>query len=88
LTRKSDIWLVEISFYENSPDGSMNPDTLMTFKRFTESGFSTFAWIPTLRIIRIEVEGDLEQFAHIFHMFLFVKKSSNNDEILRLIDRS
>jgi len=88
LTRKNDIWLVEISFYENSPDGRMNPDALTIFKRFTESGFSTYAWVPTLRIIRIEVADDLEQFAHIFHMFLFVKKPSNNENILSLIDRS
>ena len=86
LTRQSDIWLVEISFYENSPDGKINPDALTIFNRFTESGFSTFAWVPNLRMISIQDIGDLEQFAHMFHMFVFVKKSSANDKILRLIE--
>ena len=41
--RKRDLWLVEISFYENSPDGEMNPEALRIFRLFTGSGFSTYA---------------------------------------------
>jgi FkbM family methyltransferase len=88
LARKSDIWLVEISFYENNPDGKMNPEALRVFRQFTSSGFSTYAWVPDLRQITIEDSKDLEEFAHIFHMFLFVKKVRSNDEILKWIDAS
>jgi FkbM family methyltransferase len=84
--RKRDLWLVEISFYENSPDGEMNPEALRIFRLFTGSGFSTYAWAPDLRKIKIEDPKDLEEFANIFHMFLFVKELNDNEKILSLID--
>ncbi len=86
LSRKCDLWLVEISFYENSPDGKMNPEALHIFKDFTRSGFSTYAWVPDLRQIKIIDPKDLEEFASIFHMFLFVKRGNDNEKILKLID--
>jgi FkbM family methyltransferase len=86
LARECDLWLVEISFYENSPDGKMNPEALRIFKDFTRSGFSTYAWVPDLRQIKIIDPKDLEEFASIFHMFLFVKRSNDNEKILKLID--
>jgi FkbM family methyltransferase len=85
LTRECDIWLVEISFYENRPDGILNPDALKILQRFTSAGFSTFAWYPTLQEIRIKDSIDLEQFANIFHIFLFVKKSIRANDFLELI---
>jgi FkbM family methyltransferase len=84
--RQRDLWLVEISFYENSPNGEMNPEALRIFRHFTRSGFSTYAWMPNLREIKIEDPKDLEEFANIFHMFLFVKKLKDNEKILDLID--
>jgi FkbM family methyltransferase len=83
--RSSDIWIVEISFYENSPGGEMNPDALEIFKRFKAAGFTAFGWNPDLREIKIDRFKDLEEFAYIFHMFLFVKKSLTNHQVIELL---
>lgn len=86
LKRKSDVWFVEISFYENSPDGSMNPDALKIFRLFAESGFEAYAWIPTLRKIVVNDARDLDQFANIFHMFLFARRNSDRDNFLEFLE--
>jgi FkbM family methyltransferase len=86
LKRKSDIWLVEISFNENTPDGSMNPDAIVVFQKFTEEGFGVYAWAPTLSEIKVNDAKDLERFSSIFHMFLFVKNLIVNEALLERLN--